>query len=245
MEGWMLVVDTSEIVHVLLPLIEVFDDLQILYYVGGSVVSSVYGEPRGTLDADIVADIHFKHVNSLVRGLQAEYYIDADMIRDAIRHRSSFNIIYLDSMFKIDVFLPKTRQYAQQERLRARKEVIAEGVRPFYLSSPEDIILNKLEWYKMGEQVSTRQWNDLIGVIKRQGATLDLPYLHLWARELRVADLLARALHEGGLEIQAHQETLEILQDDELMADFRQGVQDIEESRVVLWEKVKKELDLE
>jgi hypothetical protein len=155
----MLVVDTSEIVQVLLPLIEVFDDLQILYYVGGSVVSSVYGEPRGTLDADIVADIHFKHVNSLVRRLQSEYYIDADMIRDAIRHHSSFNIIYLDSMFKIDVFLPKTRQYAQQERLRARKEVIAEGVRPFYLSSPEDIILNKLEWYKMGEQVSTRQWN--------------------------------------------------------------------------------------
>jgi hypothetical protein len=81
----------------------------------------------------------------------------------------------------------------------ARKEVIAEGVRPFYLSSPEDIILNKLEWYKMGEQISTRQWNDLVGVIKRQSTALDLPYLQLWARELRVADLLARALREGGL----------------------------------------------
>jgi hypothetical protein len=51
----------------------------------------------------------------------------------------------------------------------------------------------------MGEQISTRQWNDLVGVIKRQSTALDLPYLQLWARELRVADLLARALREGGL----------------------------------------------
>ncbi len=121
------------------------------------------------------------------------------MIRDAIRHNSSFNIIYLDSMFKLDIFLPKHRQYAQQERLRARKEVIAEGVRPFFLSSPEDIILNKLEWYKMGDEISTRQWNDLIGVINRQRASLDLAYLHLWARELDIAELLARALTQTGL----------------------------------------------
>jgi hypothetical protein len=237
--------NTNDVIAVLLPLIEALEDFAIDYYLGGSVVSSAYGVSRPTQDVDVVADIHLKHVNSLVRRLQAEYYIDADMIRDAIRHRSSFNIIYLDSMFKIDVFLPKTRQYAQQERLRARKEVIAEGVRPFYLSSPEDIILNKLEWYKIGEQVSTRQWNDLIGVIKRQYATLDLPYLHLWARDLHVADLLARALREGALEIEARQETLEILQDDEAMTAFRQGVQDIEEGRVTPWEEVKKELDLE
>ncbi len=196
----MLVVNTSEIVRVLLPLVEVFDDNQILYFVGGSVVSSVYGEPRGTLDVDVVADIRFEHVNALVRRLKVEYYIDGDMIRDAIRHNSSFNIIYLDSMFKIDVFLPKLRQYAQQERLRARKEVIAEGVRPFYLSSPEDIILNKLEWYKIGDEISTRQWNDLIGVINRQRAILDLAYLRLWAGELNIAGLLARALTQTGLE---------------------------------------------
>ncbi len=164
------------------------------------MVSSVYGEPRGTLDVDVVADIRFEHVNALVRRLKVEYYIDGDMIRDAIRHNSSFNIIYLDSMFKIDVFLPKLRQYAQQERLRARKEVIAEGVRPFYLSSPEDIILNKLEWYKIGDEISTRQWNDLIGVINRQRAILDLAYLRLWAGELNIAGLLARALTQTGLE---------------------------------------------
>ena len=237
--------NTSDVVTVILPLIEALEDFAIHYYLGGSVVSSAYGVSRPTQDVDIVADIRFNHVSALVRRLQAEYYIDAEMIRDAIRHRSSFNLIYLDSMFKIDIFLPKTRHYAQQERLRARKEVIVEGVRPFYLSSPEDIILNKLEWYKMSDGISTRQWNDIIGVIKRQHTTLDLPYLHHWAHELNVADLLARALHEGGLDIQAHQETLEILQNDELMSNFRQSLRDIEEGKVTPWEDVKKELDLE
>lgn len=137
--------NTNELVRVLTPFVEALEDLQISYFVGGSVVSSVYGELRNTFDIDVVADIQLKHVVSLVRRLETEYYIDADMIRDAIRHRSSCNLIYLDTMFKIDIFLPKLRQFTQQERLRARKEVIEEGTRTFYLSSPEDIILNKLE----------------------------------------------------------------------------------------------------
>lgn len=191
--------NTNELVRVLTPLVEVFDDLQISYYVGGSVVSSIYGDPRNTFDVDVVADIQLKHVNSLVKRLETSYYVDADMIRDAIRRKSSFNIIYLDLMFKVDIFLPKPRQFTQQELLHIRKEVIAEGTRPFYLSSPEDIILNKLEWYKMGAEVSTRQWNDLMGVINRQKTTLDLAYLRQWAKELDVVELLERALAQAGL----------------------------------------------
>ena len=108
----MLVVETNELVQVLIPLVEVLDDLQISYYIGGSVVSNVYGELRSTFDVDVIADIQLKHVLSLVRRLKSEYYIDADMIRDAIRHKSSFNIIYLASMFK-DVHL-----YRQDSKLR-------------------------------------------------------------------------------------------------------------------------------
>lgn len=192
----MLVVNTNELIHVLTPLVETFEDLLIPYYVGGSVVSSVYGELRNTFDIDVVADIQLKHVVSLVKRLETEYYIDADMIRDAIRHRSSFNLIYLDTMFKVDIFLPKPRLFTEQERLRARKEVIEEGTRPFYLSSPEDIILNKLEWYKMGDEISTRQWNDILGVMRRQAKTLDLTYLRQWAIELNVLELLERAFAE-------------------------------------------------
>lgn len=189
----------TEIVFALTPLIEALEELGVVYYIGGSVASSVHGMPRVTQDVDVVADLQFQHVRPLVRQLEAEYYIDADAVRDAIRHRSSFNAIHNDTMLKVDVFIPKSRQFAQQERLRARPGMLAEGTRPFYFSSPEDIILNKLEWYRMGDEVSTRQWKDILGVLSKKGANLDLAYLRQWAVSLRVSDLLERALTEAGL----------------------------------------------
>jgi hypothetical protein len=175
----------TEVVRALTGLVEALEELGIPYHIGGSVASSVYGLKRATEDADIVADIQYEHVRPLVRRLEAEYYIDADAIRGAIRFQSSFNVIFLDSMLKVDVFIPKARQFAQQEHLRSRPKVIVEGSRPFLLSSPEDIILNKLEWYRMGNEISTRQWKDILGVLNEQRASLDVTYLQHWAKNLR------------------------------------------------------------
>ena len=189
----------KEVMRALVPLIEVLEQFEIAYHIGGSLASSAYGVSRPTQDADVIADIQLKHVNTLVKLLETEYYIDADAIRGAIRHRSSFNVIYLDSIFKVDIFIPKAHPFAQQERLRAQPIILEEGNRPFYFSSPEDIILNKLTWYKMGDEVSQRQWNDLLGVLHRQKNSLDFAYLRHWASNLAVTDLLARAFAETGL----------------------------------------------
>lgn len=191
--------EDNSVVRALLPLTEVLEQLGIQYYIGGSLASSVHGISRPTQDADIVADIRAEHVYPLTRSLKGEYYIDADMIRDAIRYKSSFNIIYQDLMFKVDVFIPKSRPYAQQELRRTRTGTIPGSDRRLYLSSPEDIILNKLEWFKMGNEISTRQWKDIMGVLNRQTTSLDLAYLQQWAAELDVTDLLNRALNEAGL----------------------------------------------
>lgn len=191
---------TDSVIRSLLPLIQALEYLGIKYYIGGSLASSAYGISRPTQDADVVADIHTEHIYLLTRSLETEYYIDADMIRDAIRHRSSFNIIYQDLMFKVDIFIPKSRSYAQQELARTQISTIPGSERGFYLSSPEDIILNKLEWYKMGGEISTRQWNDVLGVLNRQKATLDLTYLRQWAQDLQVSELLERVLAEAGIE---------------------------------------------
>ena len=102
-------------------------------------------------------------------------------------------------MLKVDIFLPKARPFDQEQRHRTHLEVLAEGTRPFYIASPEDVILNKLEWYRMGGEVSDRQWNDILGVLKVQGTNLDMAYLQRWASSLRVADLLERALVDAGL----------------------------------------------
>lgn len=190
---------TEEIEQALIPLVEACEQLGITYYVGGSVASSAHGILRQTEDVDVVVDLQFQHVRPLVRLLEAVYYIDADTIREAIHHRSSFNVIYQETVVKIDVFIPKQRQFSLQERLRARVGVLAKGTRPFYVSSPEDIILNKLEWYKMGNEISIRQWKDILGTLNTKAAELDLDYLEQWAANLKVSDLLQRALGEAGL----------------------------------------------
>ena len=191
--------NSSQVLAAITPVIEVFDQLGVLYHIGGSVASSIYGILRATIDADLIADLRLEHVRSLVIQLQTDYYIDEDMIRDAIKRRGSFNVIHLDTMLKVDVYIPKFRSFDQEELRRAQQEVLLEGTRPFNIASPEGTILNKLEWYRMGGEVSDRQWNDILGVLKVQGMHLDMDYLKKWSANLKVTDLLERALVDAGL----------------------------------------------
>ncbi len=181
------------------PLVAELDRLGVAYYLGGSVVSSAHGVPRSSLDVDIVADLAAKHVSHLVAALEAIYYIDSGMILDAIARRSCFNLIHLATSFKIDVFVVKNRRYDRVAFDRIQKRRVAENPpAELFLASPEDIVLAKLEWYRLGDEVSERQWHDVLGVLKVQGEALDRPYLEKWAAELGVADLLARAWKDTG-----------------------------------------------
>jgi hypothetical protein len=190
--------NAPNIIDAMAPVIDAFEQLGVSYYIGGSVASTVYGIPRTTLDADIIAELRLEHARPLVLQLQDQYYIDEDAVKDAIRHRFSFNAIHLATMLKIDVYLPKVRPFDQEIRRRARQELLEEHT--FYFASPEDTILTKLEWYRMGGEVSERQWNDLLGVLKLQGTSLDFAYLRRWAVSLNVADLLVRAYEDAGLD---------------------------------------------
>ncbi len=191
----------SDIATILEPVVKTFEELGVLYYVGGSVASSAYGIARATLDVDLVSNLQSHQVNLLVEKLKPAYFIDNEMILDAIKTRSSFNIIHLDSMMKIDVFILIDKPYPQKAFERKRIDTLDDeaGSIKIYLCSPEDIILNKLEWYKAGNQVSERQWLDVLGVIKVQGDSLELEYIKRWAEELDIIDLLEKALSEGSV----------------------------------------------
>ncbi len=190
----------SDIYAAIRTVIDTFQRLGIPYHIGGSVASSAFGVARTTLDVDLVADIQTDHVEEFVESLQAEYYVDRDMITQSLAERSSFNLIHLATMVKVDVFILKESDYARKAFSRKRLDRLGkESEEEVYFDSAEDVILHKLDWYRMGGAVSERQWGDIVGVMKVQGELLDRDYLQHWAGELGLTTTLQRALDEAGL----------------------------------------------
>lgn len=181
------------------PVADALEDLGVAYHVGGSVASSVYGVARATLDVDLVADLDQEAVRAFVERLEGSYYVDEEMIRDAVTRRASFNVIHHATMLKVDVFVLAARPFEQEAFRRRREDTLEdrEGARVFPIATPEDTVLHKLIWYRMGGGVSERQWHDVLGVLKVQGDDLDTTYMNRWAEKLDLEELLARARGEA------------------------------------------------
>jgi len=188
----------SEQIAVTLLVIDALEKLNVRYLIGGSLASALYGVPRATMDADLVADLRVEHAEALARALADAFYVDAEMIRDAVRQQRSFNVIHLETAFKVDIFVRKQRAFDESQLARRIKYVVAtDPERTAFVASAEDTILAKLEWYRLGGETSERQWRDVLGIIKTQGERLDAAYLRYWAAQLGVADLLERVLNEA------------------------------------------------
>lgn len=175
------------------------DDREIPYFLVGSGASSTHGLWRASADIDLVAQISADDADALVKELESEFYIDAEQIRDALARGRSFNVIHFESGFKFDIF-PLTDDPYQQSQFSRRQSKTANlfggsGVQ-FFVSSPEDVILSKLAWYRSGGEVSQRQWTDVLSVLAVQRDKLDLEYLTRWSAHLGVADLLVKARSE-------------------------------------------------
>ncbi len=186
------------------PIVAAFDQLGVQYSIGGSVASSAFGIPRTTLDVDMVSDLKTEHVNQLVSLLEPSYSIDTELILEAIHSRSSFNLIHLDTMLKIDVFILKNESYYEESFQRRRKEQLDENEEDqsniqFYLFSPEDVILHKLNWYRNSQSASEHQWNDVLGVLKVQRRSLNIEYIRHWALKLNLTHLVEQSFHDAGV----------------------------------------------
>lgn len=178
----------------ILPVVQVFNQLHIPYYIGGSIASSAYSLPRTTYDVNMIADMQSSHVSSFVIALEAEYYVARGAILDALMHQSSFNMTHQATGINIDVFIPARRPFDQVQFTRVQAYILPGADQPVNLASPEDVILNKLAWYELGHRVSDQQWRDVQGIIRVQGDALDLSYLRHWANGLGLGALLAAAL---------------------------------------------------
>jgi hypothetical protein len=170
-------------------IVAALDETGISYMLTGSFASAHYGVPRSTQDIDIVIEATDSQLRNFVRGLHsARYYAELDTALDALRHESLFNVIDTDTGWKIDLIIRKDRPFSREELGRRR---LVPGL-PIFVASPEDVIVAKLEWAKLGG--SQRQIEDAAAIIRIQGDALDKSYLEKWISELELSDqwMLAR-----------------------------------------------------
>ena len=171
------------------------DDAGIQWMVAGSVASSTWGEVRSTQDIDLVVVATRTALVQLCQALPPErWYADVDMAIDAARRQSMFNIIDLETGWKVDVILRKGRPFSAAEFAR-RRRVEVDGVE-VWVASPEDVILAKREWAK--STGSERQARDARGIVAVQGDALDEAWLRRWAKELGVETELASVFRDAG-----------------------------------------------
>jgi hypothetical protein len=169
----------------------------IRYAVGGSWASTAFGEPRFTNDVDILADVTPQNVELFLSHLPDSFYSDPAEALNAVRHGRPFNVIHTPTMLKFDLFpssaFPLGRQELDRAVLLADNGLSKE---PAWFVTPEDILLAKLYWFKLGGEASEVQWRDIGGIVHGCSATLDRGYLERAAQELGIGDLLRRSLGE-------------------------------------------------
>lgn len=173
------------------------DSCNIPYLIGGSVASSVRGDPRFTNDVDVVARILPEQVDRFVDALGRDWSVDADAIREAILRDRSYNIFFLREFQKVD-FFPASEPFHFTQIERATEVNFGDSEDPILLcvASAEDIVLAKLAWYKMSGGNLPRQLDDIAKVVAINPG-MDREYMFGWAAKLGVGDLLTKVLREA------------------------------------------------
>ncbi len=185
-----------DVVDVALRVAEALERCGVAYFLGGSLASSFQGEPRATNDVDLVVDLPDAAVAPLVAALGPDFDVDEGALRRAVRERSSWNVIFIPSVTKVDLFLLRESPFDASEFARRQRVEVRPG-RSLHIKSAEDTVLRKLLWWRTGGEVSERQWRDLVQVLRLSGDRLEDAYLDAWAGRLGLVEHLRRARAEA------------------------------------------------
>jgi predicted nucleotidyltransferase len=183
--------------EILREMIAALDQARIPYMVVGSFASNLYGAGRATFDIDLVVSATPEQIQALLSFLPtAKYYFDLDTALAACRRKDMFNILDMEKGWKIDLIFEKSAPYHRQAFQRRTAAEIEQV--PLVAATAEDTILAKLEWAKMGE--SSRQVEDVAGILKVRAGSLDRPYIEKWVKELGLSSEWDRARKSAGLD---------------------------------------------
>jgi hypothetical protein len=178
----------------------ILDELGIPYALGGSMASSLIGEPRSTVDVDIAIRLEHEAGAALLERASAEFYVPIDSARGAIQAHSSFNLVDTAHGLKVDLFV-LGEGLLDRMQIERRMNVLIPGLADrIWVTSPEDQVLRKLDWYRSTGYESQRQWRDVIGILRIHGDAMDRDYLNEIARQLDLGALLDEAANAASMD---------------------------------------------
>jgi hypothetical protein len=187
--------EVDDLVAVLTPVAAAFDRLGVRHYIGGSVASTMHGAIRSTMDVDVVCDLRADQVDAFLAAFGGDFYVSEAAVRQAVERRSCFNLIHLPTAYKVDVFVSRGRPFDVAAMERAVPLPLAAGHNTTVpVATAEDSIVAKLEWFRLGDESSERQWQDVSRLVALHGDVLDVAHMRRMAESVGVADLLARLL---------------------------------------------------
>ena len=147
------------------------------------------------MDVDLVCELQDSDVADFIKLVGNDFYISEVAVRDAIRRQSCFNLIHYPTSFKVDVFVSKGRPFDQETLARATVQTLGtETTVSVPIASAEDIIVVKLEWFRLTAETSERQWNDVSRLVALLGNSIDLERLQQAGHSVGVADLVERLI---------------------------------------------------
>ena len=191
--------DADDLVAALTPVVAAFNRIGVRHYIGGSVASTMHGAIRSTIDVDLVCDLRADQIDTFLAGFGPEFYVSGSAVRQAVEKRSCFNLIHLPTAYKVDVFVSRGRPFDEAAMKRAVLFPLTVGQETTVpVATPEDSIVAKLEWFRLGDETSERQWNDVSRLVALHGESLDTAHMRRMAESVGVADLLDRLLGAAG-----------------------------------------------